>query len=157
MRNFFENLAIDLLLISISSILAGFAYFMLYTTVNLIMGNVVWNAILYFVLIFINFLVPLLMVSFKNKINIINRKYKKKSKSFRVFLSEESSTIIALFIVLLISILFENSKLSLIYFSAFALNQLELSNFIGYSLSIISIFVVYYTYSYAIHRNSHFC
>lgn len=157
MRNFFKNLAIDLLLISISSILAGFAYFMLYTTVNLIMGNVVWNAILYFVLIFINFLVPLLMVSFKNKINIINRKYKKKSKSFRVFLSEESSTIIAFFIVLLISILFENSKLSLIYFSAFALNQLELSNFVGYSLSIISIFVVYYTYSYAIHRNSHFC
>lgn len=157
MRKFFKNLAIDLLLISISSILAGFAYFMLYTTVNLIMGNVVWNAILYFVLIFINFLVPLLMVSFKNKINIINRKYKKKSKSFRVFLSEESSTIIAFFIVLLISILFENSKLSLIYFSAFALNQLELSNFVGYFLSIISIFVVYYTYSYAIHRNSHFC
>lgn len=158
MRNFFKNLAIDLLLISISSILAGFAYFMLYTTVNLIMGNVVWNAILYFVLIFINFLVPLLMVSFKNKINIINRRYKKeKSKSFRVFLSEESSTIIALFIVLLISILFKNSKLSLIYFSAFAFNQSELSNFVGYSLSIISIFVVYYTYSYAIHRNLHFC
>jgi len=157
MRNFFKNLVIDLLLISISSILAGFAYFMLYSIVNLIMGSVVWNTILCFVLIIINILVPLLMVSFKHKINIINRRYKKKSKSFRVFLSEESSTIIALFIVLLISILFESSKLSLIYFSAFALNQLELSNFVGYSLSIISIFVVYYTYSYAIHRNSHFC
>ena len=131
---------------------------MLYTTVNLIMGNVVWNTILCFVLIFINILVPLLMVSFKHKINTINRRYKKeKSKSFRVFLTEESSLVIALFIVLLISIFFENSKLSLIYFSAFALNQLELSNFVGYSLSIISIFVVYYTYSYAIHRNSLFC
>ena len=158
MRKFFKNLTIFLLLISISSILAGCAYFMLYTTVNLIMGNVVWNTILCFVLIFINILVPLLMVSFKHKINTINRRYKKeKSKSFRVFLTEESSLVIALFIVLLISIFFENSKLSLIYFSAFALNQLELSNFVGYSLSIISIFVVYYTYAYAIHRNSHFC
>lgn len=158
MRKFFKNLTIFLLLISISSILAGCAYFMLYTTVNLIMGNVVWNTILCFVLIFINILVPLLMVSFKHKINTINRRYKKeKSKSFRVFLTEESSLVIALFIVLLISIFFENSKLSLIYFSAFALNQLELSNFVGYSLSIISIFVVYYTYSYAIHRNSLFC
>lgn len=158
MRIFLKNLTIDLLLISISSILAGCAYSMLYIIVNLIMGSVVWNTILYFVLVFINILVPLLMVSFKNKINIINRRYKKeKSKSFRVFLSKESSTIIALFIVFLISIFFENSIMSLIYFSAFALNQLELSNFVGYSLSIISIFVVYYTYSYAIHRNSHFC
>lgn len=158
MRNFFKNLTIDFLLISISSILAGCAYFMLYTTVNLIMGSVVWNTILCFVLIFINILVPLLMVSFKHKINTINRRYKKeKSKSFCVFLSKESSTIIALFIVFLISIFFENSIMSLIYFSVFALNQFEMSNFIGYSLSIISTFVVYYTYSYAIHRNSYFC
>ena len=62
MRIFFKNLTIDLLLISISSILAGCAYFMLYSIVNLIMGSVVWNTILYFVLVFINILVPLLMV-----------------------------------------------------------------------------------------------
>ncbi len=151
MRNFFKNLTIDFLFISTSSILAGCAYFMLYITVNLIMGSVVWNTILYFVLIFINILVPLLMVSFKHKINIINRRYKKeKSKSFRVFLSKENSTIIALFVVLLISIFFEKSKLSLIYFSVFALNKLELSNFIGYSLSVVLVFVVYYTYSFIV-------
>lgn len=158
MRIFLKNLTIDLLLISISSILAGCAYFMLYTIVNLIMGSVVWNTILYFVLVFINILVPLLMVSFKHKINIIKRKYKKeKSKGLRVFLSEESSTIIALIIVLLISIFFENTKLSLIYFSVFALNQFVLPNFIGHSLSVILILAVYYTYLYAIQRNSYFC
>lgn len=151
MRNFFKNLTINFLLISISSILAGCAYFMLYATVNLIIGSLVWNTVLYFVLIFINILVPLLMVSFKHKINIINRRYKKeKSKSFRVFLLEKNSTIIALFIVLLTSILFENSKLSLIYFSVFALNQFEFSNFVGHFLSAILIFAVYYTYSFII-------
>ena len=158
MRIFLKNLTIDLLLISISSILAGCAYSMLYIIVNLIMGSVVWNTILYFVLVFINILVPLLMVSFKNKINIINRRYKKeKSKSFRVFLSKESSTIIALFIVFLISIFFENSIMSLIYFSVFALNQFKWSNFIGHFISVVLILSVYFTYSYATHRNSHFC
>jgi len=157
MRNFFKNLTIDFLLISICSILAGCVYFMLYSIVNLIMGSVVWNTILCFVLIFINILVPLLMVSFKHKINIINRRYKKEeSKSFRVFLSDESPTIIALFIVLLISIFFENSIMSLIYFSVFALNQFELSNFIGHFISVILILVVYFTYSFAIHKNSYF-
>ena len=156
MRNFVKNLAIDLLLISISSILAGCAYFMLYIIVNLIMGNAIWTAVLYFVLIFINILVPLLIVSFKHKINIVNRRYKKeKGKSFRVFLLEENSTIIALFIVFLINILFENSKLSLIYFSLFALNQYELSNFMGDSLSAILVLVVYYTYSFIILKRMH--
>ena len=151
MRNFFKNLTIDLLLISISSILAGCAYFMLYSIVNLIMGSVVWNTILCVVLIFINILVPLLMVSFKNKVNIINCRYKKeKGKSFRAFLAEESPTVIALFIIFLISIFFENSIMSLIYFSLFALNQFELSNFIGHFLSVILILVVYYTYSFIV-------
>lgn len=158
MRIFLKNLTIDLLLISISSILAGCAYFMLYTIVNLIMGSAVWNTMLYFVLVFINILVPLLMVSFKHKINIIKRKYKKeKSKSFSLFLCKESSTIIALIVVLLISIFIENTKLSLIYFSVFALNQFELSNFIGYFISVILILAIYYTYLYAIQRNSYFC
>lgn len=156
MRNFVKNLAMDLLLISISSILAGCAYFMLYIIVNLIMGNAIWTAVLYFVLIFINILVPLLIVSFKYKINIVNRRYKKeKGKSFRVFLLEETSTIIALFIVFLINILFENSKLSLIYFSLFALNQFDLSNFMGDSLSAILVLVVYYTYSFIILKRMH--
>ena len=158
MRNFFKNLTIDLLLISTSSILAGCVYSMLYIIVNLIMGSVVWNTILCFVLVFINILVPLLMVSFKNKINIINRRYKKEeSESFRVFLTKESSMLIALFIVLIISVLFENSKFSFIYFSVFALNQLEMFNFIGYFISVILILLVYCTYSYATHKNSHFC
>ena len=158
MKIFLKNLTIDLLLISISSILAGCAYSMLYTIVNLIMGSVVWNTILYFVLIFINILVPILMVSFKNKINLINRRYKKeKSKSFPPFLCKESSMIIALFIVFMISIFLENSIMSLIYFSVFALNQFVLPNFIGHFLSVILILAVYYTYLYAIQRNSYFC
>lgn len=158
MRIFLKNLTIDLLLISISSILAGCAYFMLYTIVNLIMGSAVWNTMLYFVLIFINILVSILMVSFKNKINLINRRYKKeKGKSFSLFLCKESSMIIALFIVFLISIFLENSIMSLIYFSVFALNQFVLPNFIGHSLSVILILAVYYTYLYAIQRNSYFC
>ena len=157
MRNFFKNLTIDLLLISISSILAGCAYFMLHTIVNLIMGSVVWNTILCFVLIFINILVPLLMVSFKNKINIINRRYKKeKSKSFCVFLSQERSMILALIVVLLLNIVFESSKLSLIYFSVFVLTQFELPNFIEYFFSAILILVIYYVYSYVIHKKSCF-
>ena len=124
---------------------------MLYTILNLIMGGVVWNTILCFVLVFINILVPLLMVGFKHKINIINRRYKEeKSKSFRVFLSEKSSMVIALFIVFLINIFFENSIMSFVYFSAFALNQFELHDFIGYSLSVILILVAYYIYSFII-------
>jgi len=151
MRNFFKNLTIDLFLISICSILSGCAYFMLCTIVNLIMGSVVWNTVLCFVLIFINILVPLLMVNLKHKINIINHGYKKeKNIGFRVFLSKEISMVTALLIVVLINIFFENPLLSLIYFSLFAFNQFELSNFIGDFLSVILILAVYYTYSFII-------